>query len=204
MRAAVRFATGQTAGVVPASVILMARGALTSMSLSKMKVAATLIALGLAAAGAGAIARQEVGDPDRPEKELLAEIEQLERRLDGAKLRLAALRRGDRRPGAQPPSQGPAPLSARPPALPGGDSRPESGPVLAAGLSPADLRPGHPTAPIVASVPSAAMAPGPAALVASQPRQDVLPERFDRRLSEIERKLDRLLEEVERRRGTGP
>jgi RNA polymerase sigma factor (sigma-70 family) len=202
-RSAVRFAAGQTAGVVPASIFLMARGALTSMSLSKMKVAATLVALGLAAAGAGAIARQELGDPSRPENELLAEIDQLERRLDGAKLRLAALRRGERRPGAQAPSQGPAPPSALPPALSTGHSRPESGPDIAAGLRPAELRPGHPRASIAASVPGPPMAPGPAAIVASQPSQDVLPERFDRRLREIERKLDRLLEEVERRRGTG-
>src|SRR5262249_13881388 len=104
----------------------------------------------------------------------------------------------------QAPSQGPAPLSGRPPALPAGDSRPESGTVLAAGLSPAELRPGHPTAPIAASVPGPAMAPGPAAIVSSQPRQDVLAERFDQRLREIARKLDRLLEEVEGRRGTGP
>jgi RNA polymerase sigma factor (sigma-70 family) len=224
-RAAVKFATGQTAGVVPASVILLTRGALTSMFLSKMKVAAALIALGLAAAGAGAIARQEAGDPDRSEKELLAEIEQLERRLEGAKLRLASLRRGDRGPGAHAPSQAPAPLSAYPPAGPGGGlrpepapgiaagliptlparrSRPQPGPGIAAGLSPAERGPGQATVPIGASVSGPTMAPGASAIVPLQPRQDLVHERFERRLSEIERKLDRLLEDAERRRTARP
>jgi RNA polymerase sigma factor (sigma-70 family) len=204
-RVAIRVATGRAAGEVPASVILMARGVLTCMALSKVKVAATLVALGLVAAGAGAIARQEVGDRDRPETELLAEIERLERQLGDAKRRLADLRRVDRRPGAETRLHGPPPPAAQRPASSGGDSRPEPAPGIAAGLSPAELPsgPAASTAPIAAGVPGPAMAPGPASTLVALPRHEVLPEGLDRQLGAVERKLDRLLEEFERMRGTG-